>query len=694
MAFNVGIVILSDTCFKDKSQDKTIPALQGSISAFNTQQASDNQYTITRTTILPDKEDEIQNIISSWTKLSADGKSQLDLILTCGGTGFTQHDVTPEAIKPLLQKEAPGIVHAMMSSSLQKTPFAIMSRPVAGVINKSLVITLPGSPRGAKENLESIIKTLPHALLQIGNKDARGLHQKLNRTLNDASPGGVPLLESGSGHGGQHHHHHDHDHNHGHSHGNGIDKVTGRIGCGIARHKLISNDLDAPVTQRARDSPYPIISLEESFSLIKQHTPEPTVIEMSITDPLLTGSYVADDYYAPKMVPNFRASIVDGYAVVSSDGSGTYPVVSVSHASSLSKESHLQPGAIARVTTGAPVPQGADAVVMVEESELISMTDDKSEEKEVKILAVGVQPNDNIREIGSDLKKGELILRKGDKISESGGEVGLLASVGINTVKVYRKPTIGVLSTGDELRDVSNSSDGQLRYGEIYDSNRPTLISTICNTGYQSVDFGIASDQPDSLAELLKQALEKSDYLITTGGVSMGEKDLLKPTIERVLGGVIHFGRVRMKPGKPTTFATVEYNGKSKVIFALPGNPASASVCYHLFVLPSLMKFQGAPLRSNGSLPGFPRISVKLSSDCKLDPKRPEFQRVVISQNLISGDIIAESTGFQRSSNIGSFKGANGFVCLPASCDIGGLKFLKRGESVEAILIGLLAFSE
>ncbi|GME79385.1 unnamed protein product [Ambrosiozyma monospora] len=606
MAFNVGIVILSDTCFKDKSQDKTIPALQEFISAINTQLTSDNQYNITKTTILPDKEDEIQNIISSWTKLSADGKNKLDLILTCGGTGFTQNDVTPEAIKPLLQKEAPGIVHAMISNSLQKTPFAIMSRPIAGVINKSLVITLPGSPRGAKENLEAIIKTLPHALLQIGNNDARALHKKLNRTLNDASPGGMPLLESGSGNDSHHHHHghhHGHSHSHGRSHGDGIDKVTGRLGCGIARHELISNDLDAPVTQRARDSPYPIISLEESFALIKQHTPEPTVIEMSITDPLLTGSYVADDYYAPKMVPNFRASIVDGYAVVSSDGPGTYPVVSVSHASSLSKESHLQPGTIARVTTGAPVPQGADAVVMVEETELVSMTDDKSEEKEVKILAVGVQPNDNIREIGSDLKKGELILRKGDKIAESGGEVGSLASVGVNTVKVYRKPTIGVLSTGDELRDVSKSGDGQLRYGEIYDSNRPTLISTIGNTGYQSVDFGIASDQPDSLAKLLKQALDTSDYLITTGGVSMGEKDLLKPTIERVLGGVIHFGRVRMKPGKPTTFATVEYKGTLKVIFALPGNPASASVCYHLFVLPSLIKFQGAPLRSDGSLP-------------------------------------------------------------------------------------------
>jgi gephyrin len=183
------------------------------------------------------------------------------------------------------------------------------------------------------------------------------------------------------------------------------------------------------------------------------------------------------------------------------------------------------------------------------------------------------------------------------------------------------------------------------------------------------------------LETVLKEALEKVDVIITTGGVSMGELDLLKPTIERSLGGTIHFGRVAMKPGKPTTFATVPASNTTKQIFALPGNPASALVTFHLFVLPSLRKASGM------EKPMLPIARVALAQDVKLDP-RPEYHRVFISVTA-EGGLLAVSTGMQRSSRVGSLTGANGLLCLPSSKDA-NKKSIPKGEVVDALILGRL----
>lgn len=168
----------------------------------------------------------------------------------------------------------------------------------------------------------------------------------------------------------------------------------------------------------------------------------------------------------------------------------------------------------------------------------------------------------------------------------------------------------------------------------------------------------------------------------------MGELDLLKPTIERSLGGTIHFGRVSMKPGKPTTFATVAIkdsasgNRVEKVIFSLPGNPASAVVTFNLFVLPSLHKIAGiAPM-------GLPKVMVTLEADVRFDKTRAEYHRCIVVARK-DGKLYASSTGGQRSSRIGSFKGANGLLCLPAAKETGREKAAK-GEAVEALLMGKL----
>lgn len=175
--------------------------------------------------------------------------------------------------------------------------------------------------------------------------------------------------------------------------------------------------------------------------------------------------------------------------------------------------------------------------------------------------------------------------------------------------------------------------------------------------------------------------MRKVDVIITSGGVSMGELDLLKPTIERSLGGTINFGRVSMKPGKPTTFATVPFKTntgerENKVIFSLPGNPASAVVTYHLFVLPSLHQTAGiTPV-------GLPRVKVVLDGPVKMDKQRAEFHRALVTAGA-DGLLHAASTGGQRSSRIGSFKGANALLCLPA-----GEGSVEKGQKVEALLMG------
>ncbi|KAK3688369.1 MoaB/Mog domain-containing protein [Podospora appendiculata] len=666
------ILIISTTAAKDPSADASDVALREVF-----EREGGLQWTVTETKIVSDVVTEIQQQIMRWTDSTADADATANLIVTTGGTGFAVADHTPEAVAPLLHKQAPGLVHGMLAASLAVTPFAMMSRPVAGVRNRTVIITLPGSPKGARENLQAVLKTLPHACLQAAGADSRTLHA-----------GGVKKLErdagvlSGLGSSNSHAHAHGHHHHH-HGHGQGLGQ--GHSHGGLVRHTKPdenpkSNDPGLGPSRRHRESPYPMLLVDEALESIRQQTPAPVIVTQRV-DSSLVGSVLAQDVSAREDVPAFRASIVDGYAVVvPQDGNmkGVFPVTAVSHASP-GEVGALKEGEIARITTGAPLPPGATSVIMVEDTVLASRTEDDKEEKEVEIMAEGVQEGENTREVGSDVKRGTVILRAGDQVSAVGGEIGLLAAVGVAEVQVYRRPVVGVLSTGDEI--VDHDRPGDLRLGEVRDTNRPTLISAVRDWGYEVIDLGIASDQPGTLEEALRGALRQADLVITTGGVSMGELDLLKPTIERSLGGTIHFGRVAMKPGKPTTFATVPVKDNagervSKVIFSLPGNPASALVTFHLFVLPSLQQISGI------TPPGLTRVPVVLSHDFVLDKSRPEYHRAIVFVTK-EGVLSATSTGGQRSSRVGSMKGANALLSLPS-----GPEPLPKGSKVEALLMG------
>jgi len=360
-----------------------------------------------------------------------------------------------------------------------------MSRPVAGVRNKTLIITLPGSPKGARENLASIIKQLPHACQQAAGADSRTLHA-----------GGVQQLEKdaglSSGAAGRSSHDHSHSHSHGHGHHHGPKAHTT-----FDDRPQLSNDPNAGPTRRYRDSPYPMLSVEQALDQIAQHTPGPEVIEHAVNESVV-GSVLAEDVTASEAVPAFRASIVDGYAIIASNHvmvpstKGIFPVVGISHAKP-GEQPKLDIGEVARITTGAPLPPGATSVVMVEDTVLRSKTDDGEEEKEVEILTDAIKPGENVREVGSDVEKGALIMRRGEGITAVGGELGLLASVGTQHVSVYKKPVVGVLSTGDEI--INHDQDRPLQLGEVRDTNRPTLLTAVRGSGFEAIDLGIASDK-------------------------------------------------------------------------------------------------------------------------------------------------------------------------------------------------------
>ncbi|KAJ3489505.1 hypothetical protein NLG97_g5985 [Lecanicillium saksenae] len=666
-SLTAAILIVSTTAALDPATDSAGAVLQEVLKVDGA-----GKWTVVDQKIVSDNVTDIQRQIMKW----ADGPEAPNFIITTGGTGFAVSDATPEAVSALLHKQAPGLVHAMLSTSLAVTPFAMMSRPAAGVRNKTVIATLPGSPKGAKENLQAIIKTLPHACLQATGANSRQLHAGGTKKLEKDA--GIAAHEHTHTHDHSHSHehdHHGHDHSHSHSHGHGHGNLV--------RHTKpdwnpLSNDPTLGPTRRHRESPYPMVSVDDALDMINEFTPEPAVVRSRV-DQAIIGSVLAEEVKARENVPAFRASIVDGYAVVApKDGNlkGVFPVVGVSHAAP-GEIAALKEGQIARITTGAPLPPGATSVIMVEDTVLKSMTEDGKEEREVEIQAEGVKEGENVREVGSDVKQGTIILSEGEQISGVGGEIGLLASVGVAEANVYKRPVIGILSTGDEI--IEYNRPGALRLGEVRDTNRITLISAAKEWGYDVIDLGISKDKSNSLEETLRSGLRQADVLITTGGVSMGELDLLKPTIERSLGGTIHFGRVAMKPGKPTTFATVPVKDNagqrvSKVIFSLPGNPASALVTFHLFVLPSLHKQSGIyPV-------GLPKVPVVLGHDFPMDP-RPEYHRAVVTVGP-DGQLTANSTGGQRSSRVGSLRSANALICMPS-----GKGKMERGSKVHALVM-------
>ncbi|KAL0577450.1 hypothetical protein V5O48_004519 [Marasmius crinis-equi] len=629
----VAVLTVSDTASSNSSADKSGPKAREILGQ------NPSKYRCVADKIVPDEVTLIQKAVKAWTE-----SGEVDLILTTGGTGFGVRDRTPEAISVLLERDAPGIVHLLLSTSLQKTPLAILSRPVAGTIRDSLVVTLPGSVKAVKENMDALLANgaMEHAVDLIRGGSGCGAHAAMG--------------SSGGGHSHGHHHHHHHDHH-------------------APQPRILSHDPSQAVSARNRVSPYPLISYEEAMKLINDAIAPLSTVTRRV-DSSLRGFVLAEDVVSPSEFPPTPTTSADGYALKSSTPAGTYKVVA-SHNHSLSQE--LPEGTIYRINTGAGLPVGTDAVIMVEDTRLVSTFDEDGEEKEVETLAQ-VSPGENVRDPGSDVRKGDLVLPKGERITGAGGEIGTLAFVGRKEVAVYKKPVVAILSTGNEILDLHTTSSHPPGSWTSWDTNRPSLHAALESLGYEVLDLGIVHDEMDAHVSAIQKGIDNADMILTTGGTSMGPADLLKPAIERHFKGIIHFGRVTIKPGKPTTFATIPLaDGKAKPMFALPGNPASALVTFYMFVLPALRRLGGWPEK----MCQLPRVQVELQSSMRLDP-RTEFHRVFIRSD--SQGLKAFSTGGQRSSRVASLSGANGLVVLPQR-QKDGPESVEKGQKVEAVVI-------
>ncbi|XP_025756741.1 gephyrin a isoform X5 [Oreochromis niloticus] len=681
---------VSDSCFKNLAEDRSgvnlkdlvhDPSLLGGV--------------IAAYKIVPDEIDEIKETLLEWCD-----EQELNLILTTGGTGFAPRDVTPEATKEVIEREAPGMALAMLMGSLNVTPLGMLSRPVCGIRGKTLIINLPGSKKGSQECFQFILPALPHAidLLREATVRVKSTHAALEQ-LPSPSPlqantyanthTNTHTMERGTqceeeedeeedrrrGRHAHNHHHHHHHHQHGSSHITAAAiaaKVQSRCGSNenILRASHSAVDI-SKVARRHRMSPFPLTSMDKAFITVLEMTPILGIEVINYRDGL--GRVLAQDIYAKDNLPPFPASVKDGYAVRAADGPGDRFIMGESQAGQQPTHT-VMPGQVMRVTTGAPIPCGADAVVQVEDTELLRESEDGTEELEVRIM-VQARPGQDIRPIGHDIRRGECVLAKGTHMGPS--EIGLLATVGVTEVSVHKFPVVAVMSTGNELLN----PEDDLHPGKIRDSNRSTLLATIQEHGYPTINLGIVGDNPDDLLSALHEGISRADVIITSGGVSMGEKDYLKQVLDIDLHAQIHFGRVFMKPGLPTTFATVDIDGTRKLIFALPGNPVSAVVTCNLFVIPALRKMQGI-LDPRPTI-----IKARLSCDVKLDP-RPEYHRCILTWHHQEPLPWAQSTGNQVSSRLMSMRSANGLLMLPPKTE--QYVELHKGEVVDVMVIGRL----
>ncbi|MCX7859459.1 gephyrin-like molybdotransferase Glp [Chloroflexus sp.] len=402
-----------------------------------------------------------------------------------------------------------------------------------------------------------------------------------------------------------------------------------------------------------RESPYPMVSIADATAMIMAHAQPLGSEEIDALTAL--GRVLATDIVAPEDIPDVPKAAMDGYALRAGDGLAPRRVVGELTAGGATTVA-LGPGEATRIMTGAPMPCGADAMIPVEMTE---------ERDGMLFIQRELQPGDYVHTVGQDVARGQIALTAGTTLGAA--EIGILATLGITRILAYRRPRVAVLATGDEVVEPSETRPG----GAVRDSNRYALMAAVREAGGEPISLGIARDDAAVQRQAILRGLEQADVLITSGGVSMGTRDLIKPLLAEL--GTVHFGRIAFKPGKPTTFATVG----GKLVFGLPGFPVSSLVSFEVFVRPALRALQG------DATPFRPRVAVTLAEPIRPSPDRPEYQRIIVTYR--EGRLVAVSTGSQSSSRILSLRGANGLLLVPA-----GETVYPAGSTLPALLTGPL----
>lgn len=352
--------------------------------------------------------------------------------------------------------------------------------------------------------------------------------------------------------------------------------------------------------------------------------------------PEALGRVLASDIASPLAVPPFDNSAMDGYAVRLADLTSGTPLIMAGKAfAGQPYQGEWPAGHCVRIMTGAPVPEGTDAVVMQEET--------LADGDRITFLAQP-EPGQNIRRTGSDIGKGACVLPSGTRLTPR--EMPLLASLGVASVAVRRPLKVAIFSTGDELKPVGTP----LAHGDIYDSNRYGVRAMLARMGCDCLDLGIIPDDPAQLRAAFIRADEEADVLITTGGVSVGEADFTKQLLDEL--GEIGFWKLAIKPGKPFAFGRLP----RAWFFGLPGNPVSAMVTFDQLVQPALAKLAGQQFERPLQLQAIAAEPLKKS------PGRLDFQRGILSQG--PNGLEVRSTGSQDSAVFSSLSRANCYIVL------------------------------
>jgi molybdopterin molybdotransferase len=413
-----------------------------------------------------------------------------------------------------------------------------------------------------------------------------------------------------------------------------------------------------------------VLSIEEALARVLEDVPRTGAEQVPLASAY--GRVLAERIRSPRNVPPWDNSAMDGYAVRASDFRGdeevTLDVLEVIGAGQVPTE-EVRVGAASAIMTGAPVPEGADAVVMVEQS-------DGAREGQVRIRGP-VRPGQHIRRAGEDIAEGDEVLAPGVILSP--GRVGLVASLGLPSLLVARKPVVAILSTGDEVVPPGRP----LGPGQIYSSNNAALAGLVLEAGAVPLDLGNAADDLESLRTRLGYAIHEGHLVVTTGGVSVGAYDLVKQVFVELAGDDLDFWKVRMKPGKPLAFGRVARGGRSVPLFGLPGNPVSCMVNFLQYVRPWIRTAMGDPR------PYLPVVEAVAETEIREKPGRAKLVRVTLRRE--GGRILAASTGTQSSGALSSMAHAHGLLLLGE--DRGGCA-VDEVVRVQVIQPGFLASTE
>ena len=390
-----------------------------------------------------------------------------------------------------------------------------------------------------------------------------------------------------------------------------------------------------------------MISIDEAVNAVLSNSEE---ISKEIGLPLLeSGNYTLfNDVYSPINMPPFRQSAMDGYALHLHDGF-TYTLIGEVKAGD-GHQPELKPGEAIRIFTGAAVPDAANAVIMQEKV----IVNQKTITVETKL-----SKEFNIRSVGEQVRAGELALKKGTKLRPAA--IGYLSSLGITEVSVYKKPSIAIITTGNELVEPGD----ELTYGKIFESNSKMLHNALLNLGYYDISILKIEDNYDETCSQLKKVIEANDLVIITGGISVGDYDFVGKALHALNVKEI-FYKVKQKPGKPLFFGKKE----ETLIFALPGNPAAALSCFYMYVYLALNKLSGLNAER------LPRLKAKSNTKFIKKGDRPQFLKAIYKNGLV--DILEG----QSSAMLQTFAIANALVQIP-----GDLGQIEINDEVDVLLL-------